>query len=530
MKDSEFPKLKRNIYFDPVQMANNSDLWESMKESYKSFEYNLKKTRFYLNYQIKHELNTFYPPSGKNLITLANPDFYPTLSITEFRNYEKEYNQYKRDYKKYEMLAKKKKISVSELFKVEYSDTKIYESSLSDDGTVINKEYYVDSDKQKYLDKFLTKYYPENEEYYVFATPDPLKPLGSTVFFRIIPIKYKVDKDDTVNREMVTNKNEVLNKFTDLLNYINYLIGHTKTFIVLNETYIRILQGEANPRIQPLVMAPSLLKVINGWCWFEPKVISEFITKTNSNITWITDDSGLIEGPNFKFEFGMNESGFINVSSKEIAKLSESQKRICIGAYAVPQGEISKDLLMIHEGKNLSNNLSPEKKLLEAKGKIDFIFNLKFGYKLFREYSKLTSNQYKVHRFISISEDGLCLLAKEIYKLLIEHINKVNLKKIYITSESINSIKLIENILNRLDLDGRKMTSVLVGLYELRLADAHVRPDDLSKSFELAGITLDKPYPLIGKDLISNVANCFNDISISINSMPDEFIQSRLLY
>lgn len=42
VKNSESSKPKGNIFFDPVQIANNPDLWESMKKSYETLEYRLK--------------------------------------------------------------------------------------------------------------------------------------------------------------------------------------------------------------------------------------------------------------------------------------------------------------------------------------------------------------------------------------------------------------------------------------------------------------------------------------------------------
>ncbi|MCH7974795.1 MAG: hypothetical protein IH949_13110 [Bacteroidetes bacterium] len=73
--------------------------------------------------------------------------------------------------------------------------------------------------------------------------------------------------------------------------------------------------------------------------------------------------------------------------------------------------------------------------------------------------------------------------------------------------KDLGSIKRIENIINELGYDGRKITAPFVGLNELRQADAHLPSSNLYNSFSLAEIDRTNSYIIIGKKLIDTIAS-----------------------
>jgi hypothetical protein len=80
------------------------------------------------------------------------------------------------------------------------------------------------------------------------------------------------------------------------------------------------------------------------------------------------------------------------------------------------------------------------------------------------------------------------------------------LKKLKKEDEKLGTLKRLEKILTALGYDGRKIMGVLVGIYELRLADAHLpSTDTITDSMKLVGVNYEDMKLNSGKKLIENV-------------------------
>ena len=112
----------------------------------------------------------------------------------------------------------------------------------------------------------------------------------------------------------------------------------------------------------------------------------------------------------------------------------------------------------------------------------------------------------------------MCLLCKEITRAVVDRLNVPLLKQLTPTAgKELRSIKRLAKLLDQFRGDGKELTKALTGVYELRLADAHLPSQDLEDSCDLLGISLRDNFVDNGKIIIHQVANALDQISKVIN-------------
>ena len=244
------------------------------------------------------------------------------------------------------------------------------------------------------------------------------------------------------------------------------------------------------------------------WLWFKPQVVNELLKRRNSIIVWYTEDTGRVgTSSSHSVHFGMNSGGFINVYAQDISFLPDIQKTIWASYNKTPDAKVSKELLMSQVDANPADTFSPEYKLYDLLSRVDDTFLHKYGSKLFIEHDLINDYWKLIHRFRSIDLDGLIMLSKDLTRIVIERMNLKFLKTITTELPDNNqSIKRIEELVNKKNYNGRWVTSCLVGINELRHLDAHLPSSDYGKALELVDIKLGEEFPFLGKKLIDNVA------------------------
>jgi len=288
-----------------------------------------------------------------------------------------------------------------------------------------------------------------------------------------------------------------------------------KSWIVPAKTSIRVRNDKLDSKIEFITDVDGNKKVLanmgleSRWIWFSPDVVNEILKRPNGLLVWYTEDTGnLGTSKLYSVHFGMNEMGLVTVYAKDIGELPEQQQKIWAAYNQTPDGKVSKELLMSQMSAKPADTLSPEKKLYEIMNICDIEFNKYYSTKFFTDHRILDKYWLKIHRFRSIDYDSLLLLCKELYRFVIERVNLEGLKKIRpMVPKDLGSIKRIENIINELGYDGRKITAPFVGLNELRQADAHLPSSNLYNSFSLAEIDRTNSYIIIGKKLIDTIAS-----------------------
>ena len=235
--------------------------------------------------------------------------------------------------------------------------------------------------------------------------------------------------------------------------------------------------------------------LINGsrWLWFKPEVITEILKTRGSSLGWYTKDTGGIYiSSGYNTHFGINQLGFINVYAKDIGTLPNWQQKIWSGFNIGPDGKVSSELLSSQMEAQPASTQAPENFLKKAYDDLNNTFFNLTGIYLYRGHKQKEDLFKKSHRFISMDTEGLFLLSKHLYKLLIEDID-IDLFKRYIKvpkGENWQSIKLIEEFLSlsMTNEEARKLKAPLAGLNKLRQADAHLSSDNFIESLELLDI------------------------------------------
>ena len=108
----------------------------------------------------------------------------------------------------------------------------------------------------------------------------------------------------------------------------------------------------------------------------------------------------------------------------------------------------------------------------------------------------------------------MCLLCKEITRVVVDRLNVPLLKRLTSTvGKELGSIKQLAKLLDECRGDGKELTKALAGVYELRLADAHLPSQDLEHACDLLGISSRENFVENGKTIILRVATAIDEIT-----------------
>jgi len=257
-----------------------------------------------------------------------------------------------------------------------------------------------------------------------------------------------------------------------------------------------------------------------SWLWFHPEVINALLKKPNSVLNWYSEDTGNVGGAwNRSVHFGVNAIGLINVFAKDIALLREIDKKTWAHYNVSPDGKVSPELLMSQMQADPAATEAPEATFFRLVEEIQEVSRRKFGRELIKRHASSEDISKEIHRFHATSLEGFYSLCKEITRFLIERIDIDLLKKIKTETDSLGSLKRLQHILTALGFDGRKLMGVFVGVYELRLADAHLPSStDIEDAMALVGVDYDVEELGAGKLLLQNLNNALADLKNALET------------
>lgn len=202
----------------------------------------------------------------------------------------------------------------------------------------------------------------------------------------------------------------------------------------------------------------------------------------------------------------MNELGLVNVYAKDIGLLPEWQQKIWAGFNQGPEGGVSRELLTLQAEGSPVATLAPESFLRIGLSKLVKLSMETLNLPVLHEHDSVPGILDDAHRFRAIDVKGLLALAKDLDRLTVERINKSALRK-KITPpppKDFGSLKVLENLVAmKTDTEiARNILAPLVGIHELRLADAHLPPGGLDSSYKLAEVDQTAPYVTQGFQLL----------------------------
>lgn len=287
--------------------------------------------------------------------------------------------------------------------------------------------------------------------------------------------------------------------------------------------------GPSSPRIRGDTIEPKVPFIIdhagtratteslvgaNRYLWFKPSVVTALIGRRGGSLGWYTEDTGNVgAAPHRVVHFGMNSLGLINVFAKDIGELSETHQHLWVPHNIAPDGGVCAELLAAQQACEPDRTLAPEMLFQRMHTALHEESLKRFGQSLFRRCPSPGELPLKIHRFRSLDLPSLCTLAKDVTRFVSENLDLDLLKRLKPDEPKTHgSLKRLQNILTSTGYDGRAVIGPLVGVNELRIADAHEKSPDLPRIFNLVGIQDNGCYPVMGKQLILSVTNVLQNL------------------
>jgi len=238
-------------------------------------------------------------------------------------------------------------------------------------------------------------------------------------------------------------------------------------------------------------------------------------------LEWYTRETGGVRGsPDCRVPFGINSLGLINAYAKDVALEPEWLQQVWAGFNVSPEGKVSAELFSAQGEGVPASTQAPEPFLPEGIEVLNDAFTKRFGRALFLPHTESTEAFKSCHRFKALSASGLYGLSKDLVRVVVEHINTPALQKIVAppNKENWGSLKSLENVLVTVigQKNARAALGPLHGIYNLRLADAHVASKDLDEAYALARVDRALPFVMQGRDLLATCVTSLYTIAEAV--------------
>ena len=245
------------------------------------------------------------------------------------------------------------------------------------------------------------------------------------------------------------------------------------------------------------------------WLWFRPDVILSLVERRGGGLKWHTRDTGSVScSPGDSVHFGINSLGLINVYAKDIAYLPDWQQTIWAGFNVGPDGKVSDELCASQVKAEPAATVAPEAVLGKALARLERTAAARLGITIIRHHPRTSELLERAHRFRATSRHGLCALAKDLFRLTGERIDARSIQTLLrapMGAKREGSLKSLENLLaTRIEAEAAAtLMSPLFGIYELRLADAHLPPrHEEEAALQKVGISSAEPFVIQGQQLM----------------------------
>lgn len=250
---------------------------------------------------------------------------------------------------------------------------------------------------------------------------------------------------------------------------------------------------------------------IGKWLWFKPGVVPAILSHRGASIEWYTRfTAGIsLSSASSSVHFGLNPKGFVVTYASDVARLLEWERVIWAGFNVAPDGGLPDELKQVQVEGEAANTQAPEEFFGKALVALDAASNSRWGWPLLREHASMEEIASSIHRYRALDESGFLALAKDIARLTADSIDSARLQTLITLAkgEKLGSLKSLERGLGTLvsSEEARSAMTVLVGVYNLRLGDAHLPSEKLREAFGLAGVSEEEPPLFRAAHLIHNV-------------------------
>ena len=205
----------------------------------------------------------------------------------------------------------------------------------------------------------------------------------------------------------------------------------------------------------------------------------------------------------------------------DIAQLSAWEQHLWAGFNIVPDGKLCEELYLSQVAVRPANTEAIEITLLKLMDVFDQLFIKHTGHSIYiREVSD--EDYERINRFHCRDHASLLCLAKDLVRVFLERLDLPLLRELaHITkSEKLGSIKLLERLLTQYtsEENARFRCSIFVGVYELRIGDAHPAESKIEDALHLAQINTSLSYLKQGTQLLVNFANALRMIVLLLQT------------
>lgn len=263
------------------------------------------------------------------------------------------------------------------------------------------------------------------------------------------------------------------------------------------------------------------------WLWFRPELMMGLTSRRGGFLSFYTEQTGAVSCTHGNgVHFGVNNLGLINVYAKDVGLLPEWQQQIWAGYNIAPEGGVSAELLASQVRADPADTQAPESFLSKGIEKVNEISVEKLGIKIFRNHDAIPELLKKTHRFRAVDDDSLYSLAKDLARLLADSLDAEAMQTIVPPPKNIKwgSLKSLEGLLaSKYKKEFvRKITASLVGVYELRHADAHLPGSKIDDAFKLIDVDRSLPYVHQGYQLLREVVSSIYGVAEGLKHWPQD--------
>ena len=178
-----------------------------------------------------------------------------------------------------------------------------------------------------------------------------------------------------------------------------------------------------------------------------------------------------------------------------------------------------------------ANTEAPEAFLLKGLAMLNHLAKARYGITIIRSHEQIPKLIERSHRFRATDDDGLFALAKDLARITADGFDAKAIQKLVAPPKETKwgSLKSLENLLATTlePSHARAILSPLFGIYDLRLADAHLSKKDIEDTFRLLNVDRKLPTIIQGYQLLNSCVSCIYEICRVIRDEKNHISQKK---
>ena len=251
------------------------------------------------------------------------------------------------------------------------------------------------------------------------------------------------------------------------------------------------------------------MKILGDSYFFRSSIVNELLKHRGFSLEWYTSETGRIHFTSgYHPHFGINSADLITVYAYDVAKLPSWEQHIWAAHNVAPEGKVSTELLASQVRVQPASTHAVVDLLFKVMRMLGASFKQKLNVDLFSHDINDSELLQQISRFASTDRKALLRLAKDLVRVFTDRLNVKALRELsnHKDKNKLGSNKLLQDIVaQKIGEDNAyKILSVIVGVYEMRLGDAHPTSSKIEEAIKLAGIDENQSFLRQGEQLISN--------------------------